>query len=216
MIVIQLWYPPYTTLQLPNIWRPRIPSNVIAEPWNSGAPYFQTKTWSERCRRWTKTAPWSSVAFGSHDASTSTGPPIPGPSTPFLEVSKESLAEVETCYFPLDTIGERHRSLRFSVLSISHHQVMWVLDFYAVEPTGNEEVARLAWEEQLGGAGLWVGFCEPWQPHSMTWWDSLTCFQLQSSWTLDMATAIDVLWPLSIPIPFPNLMKGKSVGKPTA
>ena len=27
---------------------------------------------------------------------------------------------------------------------------MWVLDFYAVEPTGNEEVARLAWEEQLG------------------------------------------------------------------
>jgi hypothetical protein len=31
---------------------------------------------------------------------------------------------------------------------------MWVLDFYAVEPTGNEEVARLAWEEQLGWAGL--------------------------------------------------------------
>ena len=30
---------------------------------------------------------------------------------------------------------------------------MWVLDFYAVEPTGNEEVARLAWEEQLGRAG---------------------------------------------------------------
>ena len=27
-------------------------------------------------------------------------------------------------------------------------QVMWVLDFYAVE-TGNEEVARLAWEERL-------------------------------------------------------------------
>jgi len=32
---------------------------------------------------------------------------------------------------------------------------MWVLDFYAVE-TGNEEVARLAWEERLDF--FWLGF----------------------------------------------------------
>ncbi|CAL1147451.1 unnamed protein product [Cladocopium goreaui] len=35
----------------------------------------------------------------------------------------------------------------FNSFSRSVQGVMWVLDFYAVEPTGNEEVARLAWEE---------------------------------------------------------------------
>ena len=29
-------------------------------------------------------------------------------------------------------------------------KVLWVLDFYAVENTGNQSVASLAWQEPLG------------------------------------------------------------------